>query len=304
LNDLNRSQPGHLTPVDYCYDEYIRLHHISMIPLYEVLQEVSNILVCCFFDEYRHKEKPFGEILSAAHIAGHFKVIMDLSSYKKYPKILVAVDCIIFGFDGTNVKALVIKRGFEPEKGKWSLMGGFVGTEENAEDAASRVLYKLTGMRNVYMEQLYTFSDMDRDSAARVVSIAFFALIKLSDYSEELQLKHKAKWFPLDKLPPLIFDHSKMVHKAIEKIRKKLSSYPIGFELLPQKFTLPQLQSLYEAVYGTEFDKRNFAKRMLSLGILNKLDEKEKDSSKKGAFYYVFDKVKYQKISNADLKFI
>jgi ADP-ribose pyrophosphatase YjhB (NUDIX family) len=229
---------------------------------------------------------------------------MDLNSYKKYPKILVAVDCIIFGFDGSDLKALVIKRGFEPEKDKWSLMGGFVGTDENADDAASRILYKLTGMRNVYMEQLYAFTNVDRDSAARVISIAFFALIKLSDYSLELQQKHNAKWFRLDKLPELIFDHKQMVKKAIEKLRDKVSSHPIGFELLPHKFTLPQLQSLYEAIYGTRFDKRNFMKKILALGVLNKLDEKDKDSSRRGAFYFVFDKVKYQKINNGYLKFI
>lgn len=229
---------------------------------------------------------------------------MDLNSYKKYPKILVAVDCIIFGFDGSDLKALVIKRGFEPEKDKWSLMGGFVGTDENADDAASRILHKLTGMRNIYMEQLYTFTNVDRDSATRVISIAFFALIKLSDYSPELQQKHKAKWFRLDKLPQLIFDHRQMVHKAIEKLRDKVSSHPIGFELLPHKFTLPQLQSLYEAIYGTRFDKRNFMKKILSLGVLNKLEEKDKDSSRRGAFYYVFDKVKYQKVNKGVLKFV
>ncbi len=218
--------------------------------------------------------------------------------------MLAAVDCIIFGFDGSDLKALVIKRGFEPEKDKWSLMGGFIGMDENADDAANRILYNLTGIRNIYMEQLYTFTNVDRDSAARVLSITFFALIKLSDYSPELQRKHKAKWFRLDKLPRLIFDHKQMVQKAIAKLRDKVSSHPIGFELLPHKFTLPKLQSLYEAIYGTRFDKRNFAKKMLSIGVLNKLDEKDKDSSRRGAFYFVFDKVKYQKINNGYLKFI
>jgi 8-oxo-dGTP diphosphatase len=221
---------------------------------------------------------------------------MDINSYKSHQKILVAVDCIIFGFDGAKLKALFIKRGFEPEKGKWSLMGGFVGKNEDAEQAATRVLYQLTGMSDIYMEQLYTFTDVNRDTAGRVISIAYFALINIADYSEQLQLEHEAKWFPLNKIPPLIFDHKKMVSKAKELLKQKVSSHPIGFELLPSKFTLQQLQSLYEAIYETALDKRNFTKKMLSLGILNKLNEKEKASSRKGAFYYVFDSAKYGKL--------
>ena len=229
---------------------------------------------------------------------------MHISSYKNHQKILVAVDCIIFGFDGSNLKALLIKRGFEPEKGKWSLMGGFVNPNENADKAAARVLYDLTGMKNIYMEQLHTFSDVTRDSAGRVVSIAYFALINIEDYATQLQAEHEAKWFPLGKIPPLIFDHKKMVLTAKEMLRQKVANHPIGFELLPEKFTLPQLQSLYEAIYESPFDKRNFTKKMLSLGILNKLNEKEKESSRKGAFYYVFDTVKYQKLHSNGLKFV
>jgi ADP-ribose pyrophosphatase YjhB (NUDIX family) len=229
---------------------------------------------------------------------------MDINSYKSYQKVLIAVDCIIFGFDGEQLRALLIKRAFEPEKGKWSLMGGFVDKDEDADEAARRVLNQLTGMTDIYMEQLYTFSDVDRDTAGRVVSIAYFALINIKDYNEQLQLEHEAKWFPLSKIPALIFDHRKMVAKAKEKLRQKVASHPIGFELLPEKFTLPQVQNLYEAIYETPFDKRNFTKKMLSLGILNKLDEKEKESSRKGAFYYVFDTVKYQKLHANGVKFV
>src|SRR5687768_8466081 len=192
---------------------------------------------------------------------------MEISKYKSHQKILIAVDCIIFGFDGSQLKALLIKRGFEPEKGRWSLMGGFVGKNENAEEAAARVLYQLTGMNNIYMEQLYAFTDVHRDTAGRVVSIAYFALINIEDYSEQLQLEHEARWFPLRKIPPLIFDHKKMVAKAKKLLREKVISHPVGFELLPTKFTLPQLQALYEAIYETALDKRNFTKKMLSLGI-------------------------------------
>jgi ADP-ribose pyrophosphatase YjhB (NUDIX family) len=229
---------------------------------------------------------------------------MELSRYVSRQKILVAVDCIIFGFDGSQLKALLIKRGFEPERGKWSLMGGFVGRNENADEAAARVLYELTGMKNVYMEQLYTFSDVKRDTAGRVISIAYFALINIAAYSEQLQLAHEARWFLLHRIPPLVFDHRKMLAKARQRLREKVVAHPVGFELLPTKFTLPQLQSLYEAIYDTALDKRNFTKKVLSLGVLNKLEEKEKQSSRKGAFYYVFDSVKYKRLQSNGVKFI
>ncbi len=217
---------------------------------------------------------------------------------------MVAVDCIIFGFDGVQLKALVIKRDFEPEQGKWSLMGGFINNDETAEEAATRVLNRLTGMREIYMEQLQTFSDVDRDHAGRVISICYFALINIENYSKQLQQQHEAKWFPLNKMPPLIFDHKQMVQKAKELLKRKISNHPIGFELLPSKFTLPQLQTLYEAIYQIPLDKRNFTKKMLSLGILNKLNEKDKTSSRKGAFYYVFDSAKYEKLSVNGMKFV
>lgn len=229
---------------------------------------------------------------------------MHIRSYKSHEKILVAVDCIIFGFDGKQLKALLIKRGFEPEKGKWSLMGGFIGKRENAEEAATRILFQLTGMNNIYMEQLSAFTDVKRDSAGRVISIAYFALINIADYSEQLQLEHEAKWFLLHRIPPLIFDHRKMVMKAKERLQEKVVAHPVGFELLPTKFTLPQLQNLYEAIYEMPLDKRNFTKKMLSLGVLNKLNEKEKKSSRKGAFYYVFDSKKYRRLQSSGLKFI
>jgi 8-oxo-dGTP diphosphatase len=229
---------------------------------------------------------------------------MDIGKYKSQDRILVAVDCIIFGFDGKQLQALLIKRGFEPEKGKWSLMGGFTNHDESTEEAAVRVLHQLTGIDNIYMEQLYCFSDVNRDPAGRVISIAYFALINIADYSEQLQFEHEARWFELSQIPDLIFDHKQMVKKAKERLQQKVANHPIGFELLPEKFTLPQLQNLYEAIYEAPLDKRNFTRKILSLEILNRLDEKNKESSRKGAFYYVFDKKKYSTLEETGVKFI
>jgi 8-oxo-dGTP diphosphatase len=229
---------------------------------------------------------------------------MDIGKYKSQDRLLLAVDCIIFGFDGQQLKALLIKRGFEPEKGKWSLMGGFVGLNESTDEAAIRVLNQLTGMRDIYMEQLYCFSDVNRDTAGRVVSVAYYSLINIEEYSEQLQHDHEARWFPLAEVPHLIFDHNKMLNLAKETLCQKVSNHPVGFELLPEKFTLPQLQILYEAIYGAALDKRNFTRKILSLGFLKKLEEKEKESSRKGAFYYVFDKKKYSELEHEGIKFI
>jgi len=229
---------------------------------------------------------------------------MDISKYTTNQGILVAVDCIIFGFDGSELKALLVKRGLEPERNRWSLMGGFVQHDESADAAASRILKMLTGLSQVYMEQLYTFTEVHRDIADRVISIAYFALINIHEYSHQLHQDYEPHWFPLKERPPLIFDHDKMVQKAQAALREKVANHPIGFELLPHKFTLPQLQSLYEAIYDAPLDKRNFSRKILSLGILNKLDEKEKTSSRKGAFYFVFDKKKYNKLQSESIRFI
>jgi ADP-ribose pyrophosphatase YjhB (NUDIX family) len=224
--------------------------------------------------------------------------------YRKYDQFLLAVDCIVFGFDGTKLKALLIHRGFQPLKGKWSLMGGFVKSEESVEDAAKRILYDLTGLKDIYLEQLHCFGDSDRDPGGRVVSIAYFALIKLDDYGQELMQEHNAKWHDLDKIPALVFDHKKMIHLAKERLQQKVANHPIGFALLPNKFTLQQLKLLYESIYDMKIDARNFTRKILSLDILKKLNEKERQSSKKGAFYYTFDKNKYRKLDQTGLTLI
>jgi ADP-ribose pyrophosphatase YjhB (NUDIX family) len=229
---------------------------------------------------------------------------MSEELYEKSDHLLVAADCIIFGFDGRQLKVLLVKRSFEPYIGKWSLMGGFVSRDESVDTAATRILQKLTGLQNIYMEQLHCFGDVSRDSADRVISISYFALINIANYTEQLSHEYEARWYPLHEMPELIFDHHKMVMVAKDRLKQKVANHPIGFELLPEKFTLPQLQNLYEAIYESQLDRRNFSRKMLSLGILNKLDEKEKHSSKKGAYLYIFDKDKYDRLETEGMKFI
>jgi 8-oxo-dGTP diphosphatase len=218
--------------------------------------------------------------------------------------MLVAVDCIIFGFDGKGLKLLLIQRAFEPEKGKWSLMGGFVEPDESFEQAATRVLKQLTGLENVYMEQLYAFSDPKRDPIQRTASISYFSLIDIGKYQKQISTQFHAEWFPLEKIPALIFDHRQMIDMARSKLKYKAALHPILFELLPEKFTLRQLQSLYEGIYDAVLDKRNFSRKILSTGLLIKQKEKEKESSKKGAFYFRLNKRKYQSKIDAFLNFI
>jgi 8-oxo-dGTP diphosphatase len=216
--------------------------------------------------------------------------------YTEFEKFLVAVDCIIFGFDGQELKLLLIKRGFPPAQGEWSLMGGFLKKDESLDNAAARVLAKLTGLKDVYLEQLYSYGEVNRDPGERVISAAYFALIKIDDYDKELIRKYNAKWFPINDFPKLIFDHNEMVNRALKRLRRKAQSQPIGFELLPKKFTIPQLQRLYEAIFQKDFDKRNFRKKILGFEVLRKFDEKDKKRSKKGAFLYQFDQDKYDNL--------
>lgn len=215
-------------------------------------------------------------------------------SYSHQFRTLLAVDCIIFGFDNEELKLMLIKRNFEPEKGKWSLMGGFLTEVERLDEAATRVLKNLTGLYDVYLEQLSAFSNPERDPVERTVSIAYYALINIKDHNEELIKKNDARWFNLHELPDLIFDHQEMVDRAIARLRYKTSVQPLGFELLPVKFTMRQLQKLYEAILGQELDKRNFTKKINQMDILIKLEEKDMKSSRKGSFLYKFDQEKYE----------
>lgn len=230
-----------------------------------------------------------------------------MNQMNRYPgetRVLMAVDCIIFGFDGADIKLLLVQRGLKPEKGKWSLMGGFLQPQESLDQAANRILKKLTGLEGVYMEQLQTFSDPLRDPVERTLSVAYFALIDIHQYEKQLSNEYHAEWFLLKKTPELIFDHKKMMEMAKKELRYKAALHPILFELLPAKFTIPQLQILYEGIYDTKFDNRNFSRKVLSTELLIKQKEKDKANSKKGAFYYKLDKRKYKANFQAFLNFI
>ncbi len=219
-------------------------------------------------------------------------------------RMLVAIDCIVFGFDGENLKILLIKRGFELEKGKWSLMGGFVKSGESLDEAANKILLGLTGLDGVYLEQLSAFGLPDRDPMERVISIVYFALIDIHKYENQLNDRYQAEWFLINEMPKLIFDHDEMVELAKQRIRYKAALHPLLFELLPEKFTIPQLQSLYEEVYNTSIDNRNFVRKLTSTGLLIKLEEKDKSNSRKGAFYFKLHKKKYKDNFQAFFNFI
>lgn len=225
-------------------------------------------------------------------------------SYPLSSRILLAIDCIIFGFDGKDIKLLLIKRNFEPEMGKWSLMGGFLKEEEDLEAGASRILYDLTGLKDIYVEQLEVFGKVNRDPAERTVSVVFFALIQIEEHDAEAVRSHNASWISLDKRPQLIFDHEQMVVRAIEHLRYKAALHPIGFELLPEYFSIPQLQKLYEAIYNTPLDRRNFSRKLLSTGLLIDTGHKNSNSTTKKATLYKLDTVRYKEKFHAFWNFM
>lgn len=224
--------------------------------------------------------------------------------YPVSPRILLAIDCIVFGFDGKDMKLLLVKRNLEPEMGKWSLMGDFLREDEDLEVGAARILKTLTGLTDVYVEQLETFGKVQRDPAERTVSVVFFALIQIDEHDKEAARNHNAYWIGLDKRPELIFDHEEMVRRAIEHLRYKAALHPIGFELLPELFTIPQLQKLYEAIYNTPLDRRNFSRKLLSTGLLIDTGSKNNNSATKKATLYKLDTVKYKEKFHAFWNFM
>lgn len=215
-----------------------------------------------------------------------------------------AVDCVVFGLDDEDLKVLLIQRDIEPFAGKWALPGGFVHMDETLEEAARRELREETGLVNVYLEQLYTFGAVDRDPRGRVISIAHYALVNLRDHRVQADTDARnAAWFAGGDTPTLAFDHEEILDKALERLRGKVRYQPIGFELLPEKFTLRQLQRLYEIVLGRDLDKRNFRKKILGMDILVELDEIEKDVAHRAARLYRFDRKKYERLTKMGFNF-
>lgn len=218
---------------------------------------------------------------------------MSKQYYKNKSTFLVAADCIIFGFKDKELHVLLTRRPVEPMAGEWSLMGGFVAEDESLEDAAKKVLFDYTQQKGIYMEQVNAYGEVDRDTGGRVISVAFYALVRLEEFDTSLAQSFDARWINIKELPQLVFDHNKMVEDALTLLRFKVSMQPIIFKFFDEKFTLPALQDLYEAIYQRQVDKRNFRKKLSSMNILDKLDIKETESSKRGAFYHRFNKEKY-----------
>ncbi|MDE6548091.1 MAG: NUDIX hydrolase [Muribaculaceae bacterium] len=209
-----------------------------------------------------------------------------MNYYKEHAKHYVGVDCVIFGLHEGKLNILLIKRRMMPGKDKWSLMGGFVEEDESLDDAAKRVLFQLTGLENVYMEQVGTFGSIDRDPGARVISVAYCALLNFDEQDHQRVNDNDAHWMPLEGMPQLYFDHPLIVEKALEYLRQQIHRKPLVFQFLPELFTLSQLQSVYEAILGDKLDKRNFRKRIIEEGVLEKTDLIDKSGSKRGATLY------------------
>ncbi|WP_337385771.1 NUDIX hydrolase [Prevotella sp.] len=221
--------------------------------------------------------------------------------YNDYDRLLVSVDCIVFGFDEGELRVLMGKRKMDPGRGQWSLYGGFVGANESVNDAARRVLYALTGLKDLYMKQVGAYGDVDRDPGARVISISYYSMINVADYDQAQQQEHDVAWVNIEQLPEMYSDHRKMVLKARRMMQEKISHEPIGFNLLPELFTLSQLQQVYEAVNGEEVDKRNFRKRIKEMDFIEKTDQIDKLTSKRGAYLYRFNEKAYKEEPNFKL---
>lgn len=223
--------------------------------------------------------------------------------YADAQPILMAVDCIIFGFDSNRLKLLLFKRKLEPFKDEWSLVGSFVDPQESLHAAADRILSAFTGLQDIFMEPLSCYGEVDRDPGARVISQTWFALIRLGTTEMKTVASYQARWFDLDEIPELKLDHNKMVDDALVELRQRARYRPIGFELLPEAFTLPQLQALYESIFDRELDRRNFRKKIIGMNILEKLDVKDHTGSKKGAWLYKFNIDEYPKLSERRIDF-
>ena len=221
-----------------------------------------------------------------------------------YKKPSVTVDCVVFGLDEEDLKIILVERGLEPFKGRWALPGGFVHVDESLAVAAMRELREETGVGNVFLEQLYTFGDVDRDPRDRVISVAYYALVNLGGHKIKAATDARsAAWFSVDDIPKLAFDHNKIFDVALKRLRGKVRYEPIGFELLPEKFTLGQLQRMYEKILEQDIDKRNFRKKILGMELLKELDEVQMDVAHRAARLYKFDERKYRQLKEKGFNF-
>lgn len=223
----------------------------------------------------------------------------------EYPKPAVTVDCVVFGLDADQIlKVMLIQRNIPPFEGEWALPGGFVRLEESLEDAAMRELQEETGIKEIFLEQLYTFGTVNRDPRERVITVAYYALINLIEQKIQATTDARnAQWFALDEIPALAFDHNQILNVALQRLQGKLRYEPIGFELLPSKFTLSQLQKLYETVLRQTLDKRNFRRKILKMNLLIELAEKQTGVAHRAAQLYQFDEQKYLELKQKGFNF-
>jgi 8-oxo-dGTP diphosphatase len=222
----------------------------------------------------------------------------------KHPRPALTVDCVVFGYDAEELKIMLIRRDLPPFKNRWAIPGGFVRIDETLEAAARRELKEETGITRVYLEQLYTFGDLDRDPRERIVSVAYYALVKLADHRIQAATDAcEAAWFCVTDTPPLAFDHEQILEMSLMRLKDKVRYEPIGFELLPEQFTLTQLQHLYETVLESPLDKRNFRKKILGMNLLVELDEIQQDVAHRAARLYRFDPKRYQELKGKGFHF-
>ena len=219
------------------------------------------------------------------------------------PIASITVDCVIFGFDGKKIEILLIKRGSEPEAGKWALPGGFMEKNETIDDAATRVLNLLTGVSGIYMEQFYTFGKLDRHPLARVITVSYYALVDSTNYKLKPSWHaSETEWFDIHEMPKLAFDHKEIFEVALKTLKKEVTIRPIGFELLPAKFTLTDLQNLYEVILGETLDRRNFRRKIKAMNILKELKE-IRPGAHIGATLFKFDKKQYNALKSGGFDF-
>ncbi len=227
-----------------------------------------------------------------------------MSHTYEYPRPALTVDCVVFGLDDEDLKVMLIQRKPEPFSGRWALPGGFVHMDETLDTAAMRELQEETGLEDIYLEQLYTFGAIDRDPRSRVVTVAYYALVKLMDHEVRAATDAAdAAWFSVHDMPQLAFDHDEIFDMALERLKGKVQYKPIGFELLPEKFTLSELQHVYEAILEEKIDKRNFRRKVKKTGLLIDTKEVQKDVAHRAARFYKFDKKRYRELEEKGFNF-